>query len=107
SSDRRLRISMRVRVGKDTLGSGVVVEGELEGVRAQPHWIDVVLALPVDPRSDQFLAEHAALDQEGVIGLECVERLGERARHLLDPAVVLEQIEIGWLAWIETALDPV
>src|SRR5207248_3337437 len=61
----------------------VVVEGELQGMRAQPHRIDLVLALPVDPRLDQALAEHVALRQERVVGLERVQRLRERTGDTL------------------------
>src|SRR6266487_3293135 len=61
--------------------SAVVVEGELRGMRPQPHHVGFVLALVVDPRADQFLTEDAAGRQELVIPLERVERLGERARN--------------------------
>ena len=94
---------MRVRVESNALGSAVVVEGELQGMRAEPHGVDLVLALPVDPRADQAFAEHAALRQEGVVGLERVECLRERARHLRDAVVVLEEVEVARLARVETA----
>src|ERR1051326_1543134 len=87
--------------------STVVVKGELHRVWPQPYGVDLVLALPPDPRLDQVLAEHAALRQEGMIGLECVERRVERARHLGDTAIVFEQVEVCRLARVETALDPV
>src|SRR5207253_10380764 len=74
----------------------VEVEGELGRVRAKPHDVDLVLALVVDPGADQLLAEDAALREELVVGLECVERLVERARHLRHVTVRLfEQVVIG------------
>src|SRR3954451_20038128 len=85
----------------------VVVEGELERMRAQPHGVDLVLALPVDPGPDQLFAEHAALEQELVVGFERVERFRQRARNLRDAVVVLEEVEVARIAGVETALDPV
>ena len=58
-------------------------------MRAQPDGVDLVLTLPVDPGIDQVLREHATVQQELVIGLERVESLGERARHLLDVAALI------------------
>src|SRR3954467_10628286 len=49
---------------------------------AEADRVDVVLALPRDPRVDQVLREDAALEQELVVALERVERLVERARPL-------------------------
>src|SRR4029077_8678015 len=48
----------------------VVVEGELRGMRAEPHDVRLVLALVVDPGADQVLAEDTAGRQELVIVLE-------------------------------------
>src|SRR5687768_12557791 len=67
--------------------SAVVVEGELGRMRAEPDDVDLVLALPVDPRADQVLGEDAAAQQELVVGLERVQRLRERPRHLRDVCV--------------------
>src|SRR5215471_9437711 len=77
--------------------SAVVVEAELRRMRPQPHDVHFVLPLVVDPRADQLLAEHAALRQERVIGLERVERFRERPRHLRDvvTGLLLEQVEVG------------
>ena len=50
---------------------------------AQPDGIDLVLALPGDPRVDQPAAEDVALEQELVVGLERVERLVERTVNLV------------------------
>src|SRR5438477_11889361 len=86
----------------------VEVEGELGRVRAEPHDVDLVLALVVDPGADQLLAEDAALRQERVVGLERVERLAERPRHLRDVAVgLLEEIVVGRRARVEAALEAV
>src|SRR4029077_11555830 len=74
--------------------SAVVVEGELRGMRAEPHDVRLVLALVVDPRADQVLAEDTAGRQELVIVLERLERLRKRARHLRDAPVLLEQIPV-------------
>src|SRR5438876_9582750 len=88
--------------------SAVVVQRELRGMRPQPHDVDLVLALVVDPGADQLLAEHIALREERVIRLERVERLGERPRHLWDLVPGLfEQVEVGGLARLVALLDPV
>src|SRR5207248_600351 len=87
--------------------STVVVKGELHRMRPQAYDVDLVLALPVDPRPDELFAEHVALREERVVGLERVERAVERARDLRDAAVVLEEVEVGRLARIEAALDAV
>src|SRR5581483_4112004 len=68
----------------DLTSLAVEVEGELRRVRPQPHRVDLVRPLVVDPGPDQLLAEDAATEQELVVGLERVERLVERARHLRD-----------------------
>jgi hypothetical protein len=62
----------------------VVVQLELVRVRAQADRVDLVGALVVDPGLDEVLGEHAALEQVVVVGLERVEHLGQRARHLRD-----------------------
>src|SRR5204862_3335093 len=67
--------------------SAVVVEGELGRMRPQPHDVDLVFPLVIDPGADQLLAEDAAREQELVVGFKCRERLGERAGHLRDAAV--------------------
>src|SRR5437764_11411219 len=80
----------------------VEVEGELRRVRAEPHDVDLVLALVVDPGPDQLLAEDAALRQEVVVGLERVERFAQRARNLRDARVrVLEEVVVGGRAGVE------
>src|SRR4029453_3083879 len=87
--------------------SAVVVEGELSRMRAKPHDVDLVLALVVDPGADQLLAEDAAGEQELMVSLKRVERLGERARHLRDAAILVEQVPVGRLTGVEALLDPV
>ena len=42
-----------------------------------------------------------------MVGLECVERFGERARHLRDAAILVEQVPVGRLAGVEALLDPI
>ena len=76
-------------------------------MRAEPHEVDLVLALVVDPGADQVLAEHAALEQELVVRLERVERLVERARNLRDLAVrLLEEVVVGRRAVIVMVAVP-
>ena len=41
-----------------------------------------------------------------MVGLERVERLGERARHLRHAALVLEEVEVGRLARVEPLRIP-
>ena len=55
----------------------VVIEGELGRVGPQAHRVDLVLALPCDPRLDQLLREDFALQEELVVDLERVECLRE------------------------------
>src|SRR4051812_23220772 len=86
---------------------GVVVQAELGRVRAERHVVDLVLPLPCDPGLDQVLAEHAALEQEVVVGLQRVDRLGQRPRNLRDVVCLLEQVEVGGLSGVETLLDAV
>src|SRR5271156_5522569 len=75
----------------------VVVQRELHRMRPQANRVDLVLALPADPGLDQVLAEHAALQEELVIGFERVDRLRERARNRLDVVLLLEQVEVRGL----------
>ena len=56
--------------------SNVVVERELPGVRAQPERVDLVDPLVLHPRLDHVGREHAAREQELVVGLERVEHFG-------------------------------
>src|SRR5947208_10219783 len=76
-------------------------------MRTKSHHVRFVLALVVDPGADQLLAEDAADSEEVVIAFEGVERLCERARHLYDATVLLEEIPIRRLAGVEALLDPV
>src|SRR4029077_780047 len=62
----------------------VEVEGELVRVRAQPEGVHLVLALVVDPGRDDVRGEHVPLEQEGVVTLERLTRLVERAGRLRD-----------------------
>src|SRR5450759_4423089 len=64
--------------------SHVAVEHELPGVRPKRNLVDLFLALVLDPGVDHVLGEHAAFEQERVVALKSVERLRQRARHLLD-----------------------
>jgi hypothetical protein len=73
-------------------------------VRPEAHRIDLVLALPGDPGLDELLREHVAAEEELVVRLERVERVGERARHLRHVAVrLLEEVVVRRRAGIETA----
>src|ERR1022692_3165714 len=62
----------------------VVVELELVRVRAEPDGVDLGGALVGDPRLDQVRGEHAAVEQVLVIGLQGVQPLVQRPRHLRD-----------------------
>src|SRR5262249_58312625 len=84
----------------------VEVEEELGRMRAEPYEVDLVRTLPVDPRPDQLFAEHTALREERVVGLERVQGVCERARYLRDLAVrLLEQVEVRRRPRVEAALD--
>src|SRR6059036_1781317 len=64
--------------------SNIEVERELPRMRTQPHRVDLVLALVVDPRLDHVRREDVALQQPVVALLEVVEHDVERAGQLLD-----------------------
>src|SRR5580658_10631750 len=78
-------------------GSGVVIQGELVGMRPQCHRIHFVLALVRNVHVDQVLGEHATLEEELVVDFECVEHLGQRPRKVLDPCLLLalELVKVG------------
>ena len=52
-------------------------------MRAQAQWIDLVVALIVDPCADQIIREDAAFGKEVVIFLQRPQRLVERPRRLV------------------------
>src|SRR5262245_18397697 len=54
-------------------GSGVVVECELVRMRAEPHRVDLVGRLVLDPGLDDVLGEDVALQQELVVVLQVVD----------------------------------
>src|SRR5580658_10555981 len=56
-------------------GSDVVVQVELPRVRAQPHGVDLVRPLVVDPGLDEVVGEHPAGLEEIVVGLQRVHGL--------------------------------
>lgn len=64
--------------------SDIEVKIELPWVRAQPDRVDLMLALVLEPRVDHIFSEDIASAQELVVGLERVQRLIERTRHLAD-----------------------
>ena len=76
--------------------SDIEVHLELVGVRAEADRVDLVLALPLDPRLDEVLGEHATLKQEVVVDLQGAEHLGQRAGDRLDLGVLLrgELVEV-------------
>src|SRR6266480_3618483 len=55
--------------------SRVVVQRELPRMRPQPHLVRLLVALVIDPRTDQVLREHPALQQELVVRLEGIQGL--------------------------------
>src|SRR5206468_4394458 len=64
--------------------SNIEVERELPGMRTEPHRIDLILTLVLEPRLDDVGREHVALEQPVVRLLEVVEHDREIARQLLD-----------------------
>src|SRR5215207_5189728 len=62
----------------------VVVEVELPRVGTEADGVDLVLALVGEPGVDHVLGEHAALEQELVVGLERGQGVVERAGDLRD-----------------------
>src|SRR5215831_18687941 len=74
----------------------VVIQEKLVRVRPQGDRIDLLRPLVAKPRIDQILREHAALQQERMVGLERRERLGEASRRVLDvlPLRRLELVEV-------------
>ena len=80
-------------------------------MRAQAHGVELVGPLVLDPRVDDVLREHAALEQPLVVVLQVVEHLFERARHLLDHRLLLGrqvvQVLVHRLRRLELVLDAV
>src|SRR5712671_4132477 len=89
----------------------VVVQSELERMRTQADRVHFLLALVLDVGLDQLFGEDIALEHEGMVLLQAVERFIERARHgwnlrqLLRPEVV--DVLIERLTWIDLVLDAV
>src|ERR1700728_1504308 len=67
----RSRASLRASATTSLLA--VEVHLELVRGRAQPHRVDLLRPLVVDPGLDQVLGEHAALAEVSVVSLEVVE----------------------------------
>src|SRR6267378_8463892 len=65
-------------------GSDIEVERELHRRRPQPHRVQLLLHLVLEPGVDHVLGENVALEHELMVPLQLVERLLERARHLGD-----------------------
>jgi len=87
----------------------IEVQRELVRVRTQPKRVDLVLTLVVDPGLDDLRRENVALEEEGVVALEGLERLVERARrlrHILELLgseridVLVERLAGSILFWI-------
>ena len=57
----------------------VEIKVELVRVRPQRDGINLVLPLVADPSLDDILGEHITTEQKRMIGLECIERLLQRA----------------------------
>src|SRR5450432_4761435 len=95
----------------DPVRSVVEVQRELVRVRAEADGVDLVLALVVEPGLDELRREDVALEQEGVILLERVQRRVEgagRLRHvlrLLGRQVV--DVLVERLAGVDLVLDAV
>src|SRR5262245_513742 len=91
--------------------SNIEVEREFPRVRTQPHRVDLVLALVVDPRLDHVGREDVALEQPVVALLEVVEHDLERARELLDLLGLgrrqLVEVLVDGLAWVDLVGDAV
>src|SRR5213596_671434 len=69
----------------------VVGQGELVRVRTQPHGVELVDPLVLDPGVDHVLGEHTALEQPLVVALERVQDFLERTGHLLDMRLLLRR----------------
>src|ERR1035441_9865974 len=59
----------------------VVIHEELVGMRAQADGV-VFLPLGADPHFDEVFGEDVALEQEGVVLLQAIERLAQAAGHV-------------------------
>ena len=78
-------------------------------MRPQADRADLRLVLVADVGVQHILSEHAALQQEGVVGHERVESLVELAdgrRHFVD-VLLVEQIHLGRIAGVDLVLDAV
>src|SRR6185295_6086823 len=59
----------------------VVIQRELEWMRAHAERRDLAIALVSNPALDQLRAEHVTLEQEVVIGFQRFQRIVERTRQ--------------------------
>src|SRR6266513_1591248 len=91
--------------------SSVVIEEELIWMGTQRHRVDILHALHLEPGVDQVLREDAAVEQEGMIGLERLQRLEQASRRVLHvlPLFRLQivQIHIHRLGRLDLVLDAV
>src|SRR5438874_4120545 len=91
--------------------SDIEVERELHRRRPQPHRVQLLLHLGVDPRLDHVGGEHVALEQELVVPLQLPERLLQGSRHLRNVLQLLRREPVDVLvqrvARIDAVLDAV
>src|SRR6266496_3056423 len=67
----------------------VVIHKELVWVRPDLNLDQLAGTLVIQVRRDQILGKDAALQQEGIVGLQRVERLGQRAGRTFDVCFLL------------------
>src|SRR5437667_5774245 len=91
--------------------SGVVIQEELIGMRAQRNGVHILDSLHFEPGVDEVLREHSAFEQEGVVGLQGLQRLEETSRCVLDvlPLFRLQvvQVYVHRLRRLDLVLDAV
>ena len=108
------RVRLRVLARRDggTRGPWLAVEvhRELVGVRADLDAVGL-FAPELDVGGDQVVGEDASAGEEGVVGLERVERLVERCRDGGDVRELLRrelvEVAVDRLAGVQLPLDPV
>src|SRR6266705_5685702 len=118
-------VGIEIRGGKGAVGvppptapytpyrqlSGVVIQEELIGMRAQRDGVDILDPLHREPRIDEVLREHAPVEQEGMIGLERLQRLQQTSRRVLHVLALrrlqVVQIDVHRLGRLDLVFDAV
>src|SRR6266568_2722560 len=118
-------VGIEIRGGKGAVGvppptapyipyrqlSGVVIQEELIGMRAQRDGVDILDSLHREPGIDEILREDAPVEQEGMVGFERRQRLLQASRRVLHVLALrrlqVVQIDVHRLGRLDLVFDAV